>query len=57
VEFLFDIGQAVTISPLKVPGTVLARCDRGQYREYRVVYWAESSRRDEWLLESELEAA
>jgi hypothetical protein len=52
--FAFAIHQKVAIPELKLNGTVLARCDRGTYREYRVVYWAESRRHDEWLLESEL---
>lgn len=57
VIFKFAMFQKVTIKPLgRITGEVLARCDRGTYREYRVVYWAESKRCDEWMLEDELEA-
>lgn len=53
-RFAFAINQEVAIPALKLKGTVLGRCDRGTYREYRVVYWAECRRHDDWLLETEL---
>jgi hypothetical protein len=63
VDFKFAIGESVFIEPLKLYGTILAACHRGfmpgvkysPYNEYRVIYWAESKRYDEWLLEGELE--
>lgn len=55
VTFVFSINQTVTINALGLKGLVLARCDRGPYREYRVIWWSEGQRKDDWLLESELE--
>lgn len=54
VEFRFWINQDVLIVPMDITGRVLARCDRGNFHEYRVVYWAESKRSDDWLCEFEL---
>jgi hypothetical protein len=54
VEFQFSIGQDVTIAALKLKGRIFARCDRGLWLEYRVIYWADSKRCDEWLCEHEL---
>lgn len=54
VDFKFDIHEIVWIIPLELKGEILARCDRGTYLEYRIVYWAESKRNDEWLHEQEL---
>ena len=56
VHFKFSIGQSVRIKQLDtIRGTVYACCDRGNYREYRVIFWNESKRCDEWLTEDELE--
>jgi hypothetical protein len=55
-NFKFSIGQRVKIKGLDpISGTVYACCDRGNYKEYRVVFWNESKRCDEWLIENELE--
>lgn len=57
VTFKYDIGQDVYITSLHLPGRVFARCDRGHgVHDYRVVWWAESKRNDEWLYEHELGA-
>lgn len=54
VKFDFSIGQDVWVKPLELQCRIMARCDRGGYHEYRVIYWAEGTRRDEWLLAHEL---
>lgn len=56
VTFIFEIGQDVQIRALELTGRIFARCDRGNgLHDYRVVWWAESKRSDEWLYEHELE--
>lgn len=55
VTFRFRLQQDVQIVPLKLTGRVFARCDRGAgLSDYRVVYWSEGKRYDEWLYEHEL---
>lgn len=59
IEFKFYVGQSVKIKALGRPGTVLACAYRGRlsgldFIEYRVVYW-DGTRKDEWLLETEIE--
>jgi hypothetical protein len=54
VVFRFKLNQDVKIRPLDLPGRILARCDRGLWHEYRIIYWNESKRYDEWLCEYEL---
>lgn len=55
IHFDFALQQEVVVLPLKVNGRVLARCDRGHgFLEYRVVYWYDGKRCDEWLLACEL---
>lgn len=55
IQFRFTIFQDVTIVAMKIEGRVLARCDRGgDLHDYRIVYWAEGKRNDEWLYEFEL---
>ena len=55
VQFTFRIGQDVTIKALELTGRVFARCDRGNgLHDYRVIWWADSKRNDEWLYENEL---
>jgi len=56
VRFRYKIGENVLILALDLYGKIFARCDRGNYHEYRVIYWSDGKRNDEWLLESELEA-
>lgn len=56
--FDFALMQDVRIRDMGVCGTVLARMERpGDVFEYRVIWWQESKRNDEWLLGFELEAA
>ncbi len=54
--FRFALNQDVLILPLKpLRGRVFARCERGEgVVEYRVIYWAENKREDQWLYEHEL---
>lgn len=55
VTFRFRLQQDVQIIPLKLTGRVLARCDRGEgLTDYRVIFWADNTRHDEWLYEHEL---
>lgn len=63
IDFKFAIGDIVKIKALSLPGTVIAACHRGfladvKYKDlndYRIIYWADSKRFDEWLFEFELE--
>lgn len=56
VKFKYEIHQDVLIEPLELPGKIFARCDRGNnVRDYRIVWWANGKRNDEWLYEHELE--
>ena len=55
VTFRFAMHQNVQIVPLELTGRVFARCDRGDnVRDYRVIYWVDGKRCDEWLYEHEL---
>ena len=54
IQFTFRIGQKITVIPLQLPGVVLGRADRGAWREYRIVYWSDGKRYDDWLLEEEI---
>lgn len=56
--FAFSLGQEVRIRALGLSGTVMARMDRaGDIFEFRVIWWSDGKRNDEWLYENELEAA
>lgn len=56
ITFAFSVGEDVLIKPLELTGRVLARCDRGlDYHDYRVIFWADSKRHDEYMYEFELE--
>jgi hypothetical protein len=55
VQFKFALHQAVLIVPLKLEGVIFARCDRGDgIHDYRVVFWADGKRHDDWLYGYEL---
>lgn len=55
VHFAFPLLATVQILALKLPGTIYARCDRGHgLHEYRLVWWADGKRFDEWLYETEI---
>lgn len=57
VEFTFDVGAAVTISEAKIHCTidrVAVGFDR--VHEYRVLYWHDGQRKNEWVYEHELAA-
>lgn len=54
----FNLRQPVRIKPLEGWGSVvLARADYGDHHKYLVLWWFNSERHEEWLRESELEAA
>lgn len=54
-EFLYEIGQKVSVIPIGLPGTVLQRCDRGGgCHDYQVCWWADAKRNVDWLLPHEL---
>jgi hypothetical protein len=55
VKFKFAFGEDVTITALNVSGKIMARGDRGNHHDYRVVYWSDGSRKDDWLIEHEIE--
>lgn len=53
--FKFNIGQDVWVKPLDLKGRVFACCDRGGgIHEYRIIWWSDGKRNDEWLYEYEL---
>lgn len=54
VQFRYSVHQEVLIAPLNVRGKIFARCDRGDAHDYRVVYYYDGQRRDDWLYEFEL---
>lgn len=55
VYFRFEIKQNVVISALRISARVFARCDRGNdIRNYRVIYWWDGKRYDDWVFENEL---
>lgn len=55
VRFRFDIRDTVVVLPLNITGVVYARCDRGNgIHDYRVVFWYDGQRRDDWLYDIEL---
>lgn len=56
--FAFDFDQSVRIRALDLVGRVVGRSERpGDVFEFRVIWWSDGQRRDEWLFEHELEAA
>lgn len=53
--FKFDVHQTVYVDALNLPAFIVERRDQGdQLYSYRVIYWAEGHREDEWLYEYEL---
>lgn len=55
VTFAYKINDNVRIVPLNLVGRVVARCDNGNNDlSYRVIYWADGKRNDEWLNDFEL---
>lgn len=56
VTFRYRIHQEVTLKDLQLRGRVMARMDRGRdFTEYRVIWWADAKRYDQWICEHELE--
>lgn len=56
VIFAFKIGARVKLTEMGLPGHVISRCDFGHMgNEYKVVYWANSERKETWLPDYELE--
>lgn len=58
-EFKYSIGQRVRIVDIDIVGVVLRRCDRGpdEQQTFEAVFWADTTRRLEWVLAHELVAA
>ena len=55
IYFRFRIHQDITIKQLNIPGRIFARCDKGNgVKDYRVVWWCDGKRNDDWLYEYEL---
>lgn len=54
--FAFAIDDKVTVKGAKVPGVVTGILLYALSTQYRVVYWVDEKRYDEWLLEDEIEA-
>ena len=56
VYFKFSIKEDVKIIALNLPAKVMARCDRGNdIRDYRLIFWSEGKRYDEWVFEHEIQ--
>jgi hypothetical protein len=54
-RFRFRLEQDVQIVALKLPGRIIARCQKvNEFPSYEVIWWANGNRHDEWLLEFEL---
>lgn len=56
-QFDYENGDEVIIKPLKLPGIIQQRCDRGAgQQDFQVVYWSDGKRSVEWLTPYELES-
>lgn len=55
IEFDYKIRQAVKITPIGLPGRVLAMQLDGSGKQYLVRYFENSEPRSEWLFSDELE--
>lgn len=56
VDFQHEIGDQIWIKALNLKGVVMACCYRGLASDYRIIFWSESKRFDEWLFDFEIEA-
>lgn len=56
VEFRHSLGDEVRILKLSRPATVTGLAVFGATKQYRVVWWNEGERKEEWLYAEELEA-
>ena len=56
ITFLFQIQQDVTIVALGLVGCVTELSWNGRMRQYRVTWWSDGKRNDEWLYDHELAA-
>lgn len=54
VEFLFNIGQEVTVTPIEMIGRVDALMMDTDGLQYRVVYWNDGQRYSQWVYSWEL---
>jgi len=57
VEFEYDIGQAVKVTAVEMPGRVDSLLLDNNGKMYRVVYWNDGERQQVWMYEWEIEAA
>jgi hypothetical protein len=57
VRFRFALGQVVRVVAIGAAATVVARCERAVGGvDYRVVYWVDGVRHEDWLYGFELES-
>ena len=55
VFFKFEIKQDVDIIALNIQAKIFAKCDRGDnIHDYRIIYWYDGKRYDEWVFEHEI---
>lgn len=54
VAFAFDIGDPVSIIATEHPGIVTGMLQEKAGPQYRVVWWNNGERKNEWLFEFEL---
>lgn len=55
VTYFYNIGAKVTISETNHPGVVTGLLSDSQGHQYRVVWWNNGERRQEWLYEYEIQ--
>jgi hypothetical protein len=56
VEFQFDIGQEVKVTPIRMMGVIDSLSLDNNGKQYRVVYWNDGDRRSVWMYAWEIEA-
>lgn len=54
IEFAHELGHQVEIKALGLMGVVIACCIGDSGKTYRVVFWVDNKRQDEWLYSWEL---
>ncbi len=53
-SFEYDLGQKVLIKEINRPGFINALLLNSSGTQYRVIYWDNCSRKDEWLYSCEI---
>ena len=55
IDFAYSMGERVVVTEAKIEGTVDRVAFGPEYgHEYRIIFWHEGSRRNEWVYEHEL---